>query len=125
VHWAGEVGAQEKRQLLSRARGLLAPSRWHEPFGLVLVEAMACGTPVVALRRGSVPEIVIDGETGFVLDDERGLAGALGRLAEIDPKECRRHVETTFSVEAMVDGYARLYREAIARGTDARFELAV
>lgn len=125
VHWVGEVGAQEKRQLLSRARGLLAPTRWNEPFGLVLVEAMACGTPVVALRRGSVPEIVIDGETGFVLDDERGLAGALGRLAEIDPKACRRHVETTFSVESMVDGYARLYREAIGRATEARFELAV
>ena len=125
VRWVGEVSAQEKRELLSRARGLVSPIRWSEPFGLVLVEAMACGTPVVALRRGSVPEIVIDGRTGFVVDDEHELPEALGRLAEIDPAACRRHVETTFSVGAMVDSYVRIYRDAMARATEARFEFAV
>jgi glycosyltransferase involved in cell wall biosynthesis len=112
VRWVGEVGAAEKRQLLSRARCLLLPIRWDEPFGLVAIEAMACGTPVVALRRGAVPEIVVDGVTGFVRDDPTALADAVRRTSELDPAACRRHVETSFSAEGMVAAYERAYRSA-------------
>lgn len=113
VHWVGEVDADEKRDLLARARCLLAPIRWEEPFGLVLVEAMACGTPVVALARGAVPEIVADGVTGFVRDDPAELPEAVRRVGEIDPAACRRHVARNFSVRAMVEGYERIYRRVL------------
>jgi glycosyltransferase involved in cell wall biosynthesis len=108
----GEITLQEKVDLLSRARAVLFPIDWEEPFGLVMTEAMACGTPVIATPRGSVPEIVVDGETGFVVSVEdypREAAMALRRLGEIDPVACRERVETRFSKEAMVAGYERVY----------------
>lgn len=115
VRWLGEVGAVTKRDLLSRARCLLVPIRWDEPFGLVMLEAMACGTPVVALGRGAVSEIVVDGETGFVRHEPNELADAVRRVGEIDPAACRQRVETVFSVDAMVGGYERIYRIALDR----------
>ncbi len=107
----GEVTNEEKLELLSRARAVLFPIDWDEPFGLVMTEAMACGTPVIATPRGSVPEVVADGETGFIVSVERypeEAAAALGRLGEIDPRACRRRVEELFSVPAMVAGYERV-----------------
>ncbi|HEV2086978.1 MAG TPA: glycosyltransferase family 4 protein [Cryptosporangiaceae bacterium] len=105
----GVAGAREKRQLLARARCLLFPIRWDEPFGLVMVEAMACGTPVVALRRGSVPEVVVHGRTGVVVDHPAELAAAIDQARDLDPAACRNHVEERFSTEAMTAGYEATY----------------
>ena len=113
--WLGEVDLGRKRDLLSRASCLLAPVRWDEPFGLVLVQALACGTPVVALKRGAVPEIVVDGVTGFVRTHPEELPDALLRLDEIDPDACRRDAGRRFSVDAMVRGYEHIYERVLAR----------
>ena len=111
----GELGFDEKTDLVSRARALLFPIDWPEPFGLVMTEAMACGTPVVATPRGAVPEVVDDGTTGFVVSVEdypQDAAAAIRRLGEIDPKACRTHVEQRFSKEAMVSGYEAVFERA-------------
>ncbi|HKT02295.1 MAG TPA: glycosyltransferase [Rugosimonospora sp.] len=102
------------RELLSRARCLLLPVRWEEPFGLVMLEAMAAGTPVVALRRGAVGELVRDGETGVVCDDPDHLADALHAAAGLDPAACTEHVRTRFSPDLMAQGYERVYRDRAA-----------
>lgn len=113
VEWVGEAAGERKLDLFARARCLLFPIAWDEPFGLVMVEAMACGTPVVATRRGSVPEVVVDGETGFVVDDVCELADALARLEQISPDACRDHAEQRFDASVMVRAYERSYRRAI------------
>ena len=110
VRYIGTADADEKRDLLRGARALVFPIQWEEPFGLVMIEAMACGTPVLATRRGSVPEIVIDGETGVVRDDLSELISAARGLDDIDPRACRRRVETAFSTAAMIRGYEEVYR---------------
>jgi glycosyltransferase involved in cell wall biosynthesis len=102
--------AREYRHLLLRARSLLLPVRWEEPFGMVMVEAMAAGTPVVALRRGAVPEVVSHRETGLVCDDPAQLPAALHAAAHIDPAACARRVANAFSAERMARRYERLYR---------------
>jgi glycosyltransferase involved in cell wall biosynthesis len=109
----GEITLAEKVDLLSRAKAVLFPIDWDEPFGLVMTEAMACGTPVIATPRGSVPEVIVDGETGFIVSVEdypARAAAALGRLGEIDPDVCRAHVQKSFSKEAMVAGYEDVFR---------------
>ncbi len=109
----GEITLAEKVDLLSRAKAVLFPIGWDEPFGLVMTEAMACGTPVIATPRGSVPEVIVDGETGFIVSVEdypAQAAAALGRLGEIDPEHCRAHVQERFSKEAMVAGYEDVFR---------------
>ena len=116
VRYAGEVGDEVKRELYTGARALLMPIRWAEPFGMVMVEAMACGTPVLAFREGSAPEVVIDGETGFVLDDEDAMARAVERLGEIDPERCRESVRERVGVAAVVEGYEQVYDRARERG---------
>jgi len=96
---------------------VLFPIGWDEPFGLVMAEAMACGTPVIATPRGSVPAIVVDGQTGFVVPEERcpEVAGACAsRLDRIDPAACRKRVETLFSKEAMVRGYEQVFERVLA-----------
>ncbi|MFI6479409.1 glycosyltransferase family 4 protein [Nonomuraea sp. NPDC050663] len=113
AEYIGEADAERKRDLLARARCLLFPIQWEEPFGLVMVEAMACGTPVVTLRRGAAPEVVEDGVTGFVLESEEGLAEAVEAAGGLDPRACRERVESLFSVPAMARGYEKLYREVI------------
>ena len=114
IRYIGTADADEKRELLRSARALLFPIRWDEPFGLVMVEAMACGTPVIATPRGSVPEIVVDGETGFVRDDLDGLIEAARRTDEIDPEACRRRARERFDAEVMVGGYEGVFREVIS-----------
>jgi glycosyltransferase involved in cell wall biosynthesis len=112
-----EISDEEKVQLLSRAKAVLFPIDWDEPFGLVMTEAMACGTPVIATSRGSVPEIVVDGETGFVVPVEsypHDAAISLKRLEEIDPAACRRRVHERFSKEAMVAGYDEAFAQVMA-----------
>jgi glycosyltransferase involved in cell wall biosynthesis len=113
VEWLGEVDREEKLALLGAARCLLFPIRWDEPFGMVMVEAMACGTPVVASRRGSVPEVVAHGETGFVCDDHESLVAALRRVDELSPDRCRAEVVGRFDVDLMTARYEDVYCEAV------------
>jgi glycosyltransferase involved in cell wall biosynthesis len=113
VEFVGEVGGRDKCDLLGGATALLFPIAWPEPFGLVMPEALACGTPVVALRNGSVPEVIEHGVTGFVCDDEEEMVSAVGRLHEVDRAVCRSEAERRFSPAAMADGYERVYEELI------------
>jgi glycosyltransferase involved in cell wall biosynthesis len=110
----GVADATAKRRLLSRAACMLFPISWEEPFGLVVIEAMACGTPVVALRRGAVPELIVDGQTGVIVDQPSELPAAIARARTIDPAACRKHVEAGFTVEVMAEGYEAVYRQALA-----------
>jgi glycosyltransferase involved in cell wall biosynthesis len=110
----GECPHEQKTDLLARASALLFPIQWEEPFGLVMTEAMACGTPVVAWRNGSVPEVVADGETGFIVSSVDEMAEAVGRVGELDPHRMRARVEERFSAEAMISGYERAYERALA-----------
>ena len=107
------VGGAEKAELLGKARALLSPVDWEEPFGLAPVEAMACGTPVIAYPRGALTETVADGKTGFLVQDEEGIVEAMARLDEIEPGQCREHVEANFSVEKV----SALYEEAFENAT--------
>jgi glycosyltransferase involved in cell wall biosynthesis len=91
------------------------PIQWDEPFGMVMIEALASGTPVVALRRGAVPEIVEDGVNGFICDEPDQLPAAIERASEIDPDTCRQVVEKRFSLQAMARGYEKVYLQAIER----------
>ena len=111
VEFVGEVDGAEKDAFLREAAALLFPIRWPEPFGLVMVEAMACGTPVLALCDGSVPEIVADGKTGAICHDEEELIAATRRIADLDRGACRAAVEDRFSPAAMAHGYERVYRK--------------
>lgn len=110
----GVANAAAKRDLLARAACLLFPICWDEPFGLVMIEAMACGTPVVALRRGAVPEIVLAGQTGVIVDHPDELAGAIDEARRLDPWVCRKHVEQNFAVDIMAARYELVYRRAVA-----------
>ena len=109
----GTADAATKRELLSRAAVLVFPILWEEPFGMVMIEAMACGTPVVALRRGAVPEVVIDGVTGIVCDDSSELPAAITAARRLSAAECRAHVENCFDAATMVRGYESVYREVL------------
>ena len=112
-----EIPHEQKVDLLGRARAVLFPIDWEEPFGLVMTEAMACGTPVIATPRGAVPEVVVDGVTGFIVpvdDYPEAAAAALQRTDEIDPKACRKHVEDRFSAQAMVAGYEMAFERILA-----------
>jgi glycosyltransferase involved in cell wall biosynthesis len=113
VRFFGEANAKEKRELYAGARCLLVPISWEEPFGLVMPEAMACGTPVIAFARGAAPEIVVDGETGFLVDDVDGMVEAVRHVRAIDPRRCRSHVEERFDVPVMVDGYLDAYERIL------------
>jgi glycosyltransferase involved in cell wall biosynthesis len=110
VEYVGETDLAETIELLGNARGLLFPIDWPEPFGLAMIEAMACGTPVVTRRCGSTPEVVDHGKTGFVCDDDEDILLALRRLDRIDRTTCRQYVARRFSVERMADDYETVYR---------------
>jgi glycosyltransferase involved in cell wall biosynthesis len=113
IEYLGEVDHAEKVDLLQNARVTLFPIEWEEPFGLVMIESMACGTPVLATRWGAVPEVIDDGRTGIVVDDYRDMAGQIERAAGLDPMECRRYVEERFSSERMVRDYEDAYAKAL------------
>ena len=115
IEYLGEVTHGEKVELLQDARVTLFPIDWEEPFGLVMVESMACGTPVIATRRGAVPEVIEHGRSGLVVDDYRQMAHALEEADAIDPFECRRYVEERFAPERMVADYGQAYLKAIDR----------
>ncbi len=111
VEHLGEADATLKRELLAAARCLVFPIQWDEPFGLVMVEAMACGTPVVALAQGAVPEVIVDGVTGFVRTKPDELAEAIDAVDQLSPVDCREHARRNFDVEIMATGYERVYAE--------------
>jgi glycosyltransferase involved in cell wall biosynthesis len=115
IEFIGEIGDADKAAFLGGARALLFPIDWPEPFGLVMLEAMACGTPVIARPCGSVPEVVRPGVSGFIADSVPELVDAVKRIDTIDRQRCRRDFEERFSVAHMVDGYEALYRRACAR----------
>ena len=114
VRYVGEVGGTAKQDLFANAEALLMPVRWREPFGMVMVEALACGTPVIAFPEGAAAEIVIDGENGMLVADEAEMARAVSRLGSIDPEYCRASVAERYDVSVAVAGYERVYRQAIA-----------
>ena len=113
IEYLGEVSHGMKVELLQDARATLFPIDWEEPFGLVMIESMACGTPVIATSRGAVPEVIEDGRSGIIVEDYRQMADALERADALDPLECRRYVVERFSPERMVDDYVRAYRDAL------------
>jgi glycosyltransferase involved in cell wall biosynthesis len=116
--YIGEVGGVRKLRLLAGAEALLNPIRWPEPFGLVMVEAMACGTPVLAFAEGAAPEIVAHGTTGFLSADEQEMSSHLELVPTIDRQRCRDRVETLFSARRMVQSYVRQYEQMIERFAD-------
>lgn len=118
-HVFGVADAAQKRELLAGARCLLFPVCWEEPFGMVMIEAMACGTPVVALRAGAVPEVVADGVTGIICDSPDALPRALHDVRSIDPQACRDRVASRFSAASLAEGYEDAYRRALAAMTAA------
>ncbi|MBW5440797.1 glycosyltransferase family 4 protein [Bradyrhizobium canariense] len=119
VDLVGEVDERGKQPFLSEAAALLFPIRWPEPFGLVMIEAMACGTPVIAYRAGSVPEVVEDGVTGFIVDSEEEAIRALNNLDRIDRRKVRTRFEQRFTAERMAREYERHYRKLLQASAEA------
>jgi glycosyltransferase involved in cell wall biosynthesis len=113
VEFIGEIGDEQKSDFLSAAIALLVPIDWPEPFGLVMIEAMACGAPVIAFNRGSVAEVVDDGVTGFIVEDETSAAGAVRDVASLSRRTIRRKFEERFTARRMADDYLRLYCKLI------------
>lgn len=109
IRWVGEVDEAERNRLMSKALCMLQPITWREPFGLTLIEAMACGCPVVAFGRGSIPEIIIDGKTGFTVEDMEGMIEAVEKIGSIDRSFCRKYVLENFNEGKMTDGYEDVY----------------
>lgn len=112
VVFLGEVGGAPKHALFAGARALLMPIAWHEPFGMVMVEALACGTPVIAFPEGAAPEIVADGHTGYLVDDAPAMAEAIGRTHRISPRACRAWVLEHCDTEVVAAAYEQAYRSA-------------
>jgi glycosyltransferase involved in cell wall biosynthesis len=115
VEFIGEIGNAEKNAFLGNAAALLFPINWREPFGLVMIEAMACGTPVIAYPLGSVPEVIQEGATGFIVPDFKSAVEAIKRIGEIDRRKCRRTFEQHFDAEGMAQKYLNIYQR-LARG---------
>jgi glycosyltransferase involved in cell wall biosynthesis len=113
IIYIGEISSEHKKQWYRHARATLFPIQWGEPFGLVLVESMACGTPVIAFNKGAVPEIVVDGKTGFVVDSMDAMIEAVGQIDSINPHECREHVQNHFSLLSMAGKYSELYHQIV------------
>jgi glycosyltransferase involved in cell wall biosynthesis len=118
IRFVGEVAGSAKHSLFAGARGLLMPIRWDEPFGMVMVEALACGTPVIAFPEGAAREIVIDGKTGFLVDDERAMVDAVGLLQRIDARDCRAWVSKHCDVEAVATAYEQTYLSVAVQGVE-------
>jgi glycosyltransferase involved in cell wall biosynthesis len=117
IEFIGEIGEADKAEFLGNALALLFPIDWPEPFGMVLIEAMANGTPVIAFGRGSVPEIIEDGVSGFIVDDIESAAAAVPRALRLDRKAIRRRFDERFTAERMARDYVALYERVLARRT--------
>lgn len=113
ITWIGEVDTEKRNELMSRAICLLHPVTWREPFGLTIIEAMACGCPVVAIDKGSIPEIIKNGETGFVVQDTETMIDAVENISTIERERCRQHALENFSAKKMADRYEEIYHKII------------
>src|SRR5579871_4997279 len=111
IEFIGEIGHSEKNEFLGNAAALLFPIQWPEPFGLVMIEAMACGTPTIAYPCGSVPEIILDGVAGFLVHNVDEAVDAVKRIGEIDRRECRKHFDLNFTDDRMARDYLNIYRQ--------------
>jgi len=120
VEFVGEIGEIEKARFLGNARALLFPIDWPEPFGLVMIEAMACGTPVIAFRQGSVPEVIDDGVSGFIVDDLDSAVAAVTQLDTLDRTRVRAAFERRFTVERMARDYVAIYQRLLGQRADSR-----
>ncbi|MCS6874573.1 MAG: glycosyltransferase family 4 protein [Acidobacteriota bacterium] len=115
IEYIGSVGFRERDEILGKAKALLHIINFNEPFGLSLIEAMACGTPVIARGRGSIPEIVVDRETGFIVETIDEAVRAVEEVDKLDRRKIRQHVEKNFSAERMLDGYIKVYKEVVKK----------
>jgi len=115
VEFVGEIDEAHKAEFLGNAAALLFPINWPEPFGLVMIEAMACGTPVIAFRCGSVPEVIDDGITGYAVEPDHGL-NAISRAVKLDRRNVRRRFEERFTARRMAENYVRIYESTIKAG---------
>jgi glycosyltransferase involved in cell wall biosynthesis len=113
IEFIGEIDSKEKSNFLRNAIGLIAPIQWEEPFGLFFIEAMACGTPVIGCKRGSVPEVIKDKKTGFIIKTIDEAVKAIGKIEKIKRIDCRKHVEDNFTAEKMVEGYEKVYNKIL------------
>ncbi len=113
IQWIGEVDEKERNNLMSKAACFLHPVTWREPFGLTLIEAQATGCPVIAFNRGSIPELIVDGKTGFVVSSVEDMIDAVLNIDSIDRKECRRHALENFNAIKMADGYEDIYKRVL------------
>lgn len=120
ITYSGNLSGQKKMKYLSEAKALLFPIQWEEPFGMAVIEALACGTPVVAMNRGAMPEIIEHGVTGFLANDENEFTEYMRRVDEIDPAECRRSAEKRFSANAMAKNYMKRYQEVLKLSKKAK-----
>lgn len=115
IKFIGEVGHAEKNKLFAEAAGVLFPSRWNEAFGLVMVESLACGTPVIALNNGAVSEVIEDGKTGFIVNDELKFEEAMKKVNEISREVCRAEAEKRFDISVMAKNYEKAYKSLIEK----------
>lgn len=113
IQWVGELGFDHKLKLYQGAKAFLFPITWEEPFGLVMIEAMACGVPIVAFNHGAVGEVVNDGKTGFIVSNEEEMMEKISEIGKIKREDCRKWVEEKFTVEKMVDGYEEAFKKLI------------
>ncbi|MEX0649765.1 MAG: glycosyltransferase family 4 protein [Candidatus Andersenbacteria bacterium] len=116
IRFVGSADEARKIELFQQAKAMIFPTQWHEAFGLVLIEAMACGTPVIAWNKGAVPEVITSGETGFVVESTEEMAEAMKNIDAISQERCRQEAEKRFSREAMAQGYERVYQSLQAAG---------
>jgi len=115
IQLIGEVSDKEKNKLYGNAIGLLNPIQWNEPFGLVMAEAMATGTPVISFKKGAAPEIIEDNKNGFLVNTIDEMANRIHEIQKINRRDCRRRIEDHFTVEKMVQGYEKIYTKIIAK----------
>ncbi|MDB5244207.1 MAG: hypothetical protein JWN18_77 [Parcubacteria group bacterium] len=115
IEWIGEVDEEKRNELMSNALCFLHPVTWREPFGLTLIEAMACGCPVIGMNRGSIPEIIQNGVTGYVVEDVEGMVSAIEGISTISRAACREHALTNFNASKMADGYEAVYAKMIEK----------
>lgn len=125
VEFIGEIGEDEKEKFLGDAIALLFPIDWAEPFGLVMIESMACGTPVIAYENGSVPEIIEHGRSGFIVHDQAGAIEAVRNIEALDRRECRKAFEERFTSAHMADAYIGIYHELMQQQQQNRFDLKI
>ena len=119
VEFIGEINEHEKARFLGKAVALLFPIDWPEPFGLVMIEAMSCGTPVIAFRRASVPEVIKEGLSGFIVDTVEEAVAAVRRVADLDRSKIRAEFEHRFTAERMARNYSDIYQELVAIPTSS------